>query len=330
MLAFVVATAFVPASAAVDRSLDWVTPAMTAPRVIHETFRSTAAEGPVSYHLYIPAAYREDPHRRFPVVYWLHGSGGGLPGIAPLARQFEAAIAAGKVPPCLVVFVNGMKNGMYVDWKDGSAPMETVIVRDLIPHLDATYRTIATREGRLIDGFSMGGYGAARLGFKYPELFGSVSLMGAGPLQPDLRADAPRAGQARVDEVMARAYGGDPDYFSHMSPRAMATLNAARLSATGTRIRMVIGTADETYANNEAFHKHLHSLKIPHEWIVLKGVGHDPMKTLRALGDRHWEFYREGFGTPASPSNTGYSGTVETAPGESSRSNSGEKSDITK
>lgn len=298
-LAFVLAFTGVlaPALAAVDRSLDWVTPAMTGPRVVHETFRSAAAEGPVSYHLYVPAAYREDPQRRFPVVYWLHGSGGGLPGIAPLARQFDAAIAAGKVPPCLVVFVNGLKSGMYVDWKDGSAPLETVIIQDLIPHLDATYRTIAAREGRLIDGFSMGGYGAARLGFKFPEVFGSVSLMGAGPLQPDLRADAPRAGKARVEDLMKRVYGGDPDYFGRMSPRALAALNAPRLTA-GTRIRMVIGTADETHANNVAFHAHLQGLGIPHEWIVLDGVDHDPLKTLRALGDRHWAFYREAFGTP--------------------------------
>jgi S-formylglutathione hydrolase FrmB len=298
-LAFVLAFTGVlaPALAAVDRSLDWVTPAMTGPRVVHETFRSAAAEGPVSYHLYVPAAYREDSQRRFPVVYWLHGSGGGLPGIAPLARQFDAAIAAGKVPPCLVVFVNGLKSGMYVDWKDGSAPLETVIIRDLIPHLDATYRTIAAREGRLIDGFSMGGYGAARLGFKFPEVFGSVSLMGAGPLQPDLRADAPRAGKARVEDLMKRVYGGDPDYFGRVSPRALAALNAPRLTA-GTRIRMVIGTADETHANNVAFHAHLQGLGIPHEWIVLDGVDHDPLKTLRALGDRHWAFYREAFGTP--------------------------------
>jgi endo-1,4-beta-xylanase len=64
---------------------------------------------------------------------------------------------------------------MYVDWKDGSAPMETIIVKELVPHIDATYRTIATREGRLLDGYSMGGYGAARLGFKYHDLFLAVA-----------------------------------------------------------------------------------------------------------------------------------------------------------
>jgi endo-1,4-beta-xylanase len=49
-----------------------------------------------------------------------------------------------------VVFVNGLVEGMYVDWKDGSAPLETVIVKDLVPHIDATWRTIAMREGRML------------------------------------------------------------------------------------------------------------------------------------------------------------------------------------
>jgi enterochelin esterase-like enzyme len=298
-----VGIAALPASAAaVEARVEWVTPAVTAPRVTQETFRSAAAGGPVSYHLYLPAAYGDDTTRRFPVVYWLHGSGGGLPGIEPLARQIDAAIASGRLPPCLVVFVNGLKFGMYVNWKDGTVPLETVIVKELIPHVDATYRTIATREGRVLDGFSMGGYGAARLGFKFPELFGAVSVMGAGPLQPDLRADAPRAGRARVDELMERVYGGDPDYFRRVSPRALAELNAARL-AEGSRVRLVVGTSDETYANNAAFHAHLQSLGIPHEWIVLEGVEHNPMRALQALGDRHWEFYRAAWRGLAAPGN---------------------------
>jgi len=58
---------------------------------------------------------------------------------------------------------------MYCDSRDGKYPLETVIVSDLIPHVDAACRTIAAREGRGLDGFSMGGFGAAHLGFKYPD-----------------------------------------------------------------------------------------------------------------------------------------------------------------
>ena len=114
----------------------WVTRAVPAPGVTHHVFACPSTKGNVSYHLYRPAAYADET-RRFPVVYWLHGSGGGLPGIPVVARRFDAAITAGKLPPCLVVFVNGLEMGMYVDWADGSAPVESMIVRDLLPQLEA-------------------------------------------------------------------------------------------------------------------------------------------------------------------------------------------------
>lgn len=45
--------------------------------------------------------------QRLPVLYWLHGTGGGVAGIRPLAQFFDEAIEAGRVPPMTVVFVNG-------------------------------------------------------------------------------------------------------------------------------------------------------------------------------------------------------------------------------
>lgn len=271
----------------------WVTGAVPAPRVTHHVFASAATKGNVSFHLYRPATYADET-RRFPVVYWLHGSGGGLPGIPVVARRFDAAIAAGKLPPCLVVFVNGLEMGMYVDWADGSAPVESMIIRDLLPHVDATYRTIAQREGRLLDGFSMGGYGAARLGFKYPELFRAVSLVGAGPLQFELKS-TPRASRLQAEELLRRVYGGEQAVFLEVSPRRLAERNAKKL-ARESLVRMVIGEKDETFANNEAFRRHLEALGIPHGWTVVPGVGHDPERVFEALGDANWEFYRKAFG----------------------------------
>jgi gluconolactonase len=273
----------------------WVTPEVKAPMVSFHTFDSAAAKTKVSYHLYTPAAYNaaENKDRRLPVVYWLHGSGGGAAGIAKVAAHVDAAIEAGKTPPCFVVFVNGLVEGMYVDWKDGTAPLETVIVKDLVPHIDAAYRTIATREGRMLDGFSMGGYGSARLGFKYPEMFRSVSIVGAGPMQAEL-IQAPRAGRKRAAEVLAKVYGGDQAYFRRTSPRVLAEQNAEAITK-GSLVRLVIGDKDETFAANKEFHEHLERLKVPHTWTVLPGIAHDPMGVLSAMGDDNWMFYRAAF-----------------------------------
>lgn len=289
------------ASSAIARSpslrtapdLEWVTAAAKGPGVSFHTFGSEARGGPVSFHIYVPPDYAAGLERRFPVVYWLHGSGGGVSGIPGLAAEFDQAIRDRKVPPFLVVFVNGLSMGMYVDWSNGKAPMETIIVHELRSYIDANWRTLATREGRLLDGFSMGGYGAARFGFLYPELFRTVSMMGAGPMQEFLTT-APRASKAQAEELLREVYGGSQAGFQAVSPRRYARENAARLAGR-SRLRLVIGDRDETFGNNRDFHAYLDGLGIPHDWIVLPGVGHDPFQVLTALGDRQWAFYRAAF-----------------------------------
>jgi enterochelin esterase-like enzyme len=271
----------------------WRTPVVEGPQISYHTFISQSADAEVSYHLYTPKVYAEDPQRRFPVVYWLHGSGGGVQGIPLLSKNVDAAIDAGQVPPFLVVFVNGLRLGMYVDWKNRSAPIESVIIKDLIPHIDASYRTIPNRKGRLLDGFSMGGYGAARLGFKYPETFGAVSIMGGGPLQETLTR-TPRASSKQVDELMREVYGGKQENFRAVSPRRHAADNAAVI-ARHSLVRVVIGSRDNLFDNNLDFHKYLVGVGITHDWVVVEGIGHDPLGLLRAMGDRHWAFYREAF-----------------------------------
>jgi enterochelin esterase-like enzyme len=279
----------------VEPSLEWVTAAAEGPGVSFHTFGSEARGGPVSFHIYVPPDYAAHPDRRFPVVYWLHGSGGGVSGIPQLGAEFDQAIRDRKAPPFLVVFVNGLSMGMYVDWSNGKAPMETIIVHELRPYIDANWRTLATPEGRLLDGFSMGGYGAARFGFRYPELFRTVSMMGAGPMQEFLTT-APRASKAQAEELLRDVYGGSQAGFQAVSPRRYARENAARLAGR-SRLRLVIGDRDETFGNNQDFHAYLEGLGIPHDWIVLPGVGHDPLQVLTALGDRHWAFYRAAFAT---------------------------------
>ncbi len=140
------------------------------------------------------------------------------------------------------------------------------------------------------------GYGAARLGFKYPDLFRAVSIMGGGPLQAEL-IQAPRAGRQRAAEVLKQVYGGDQEYFKNVSPRRLAEKNAEAI-IKGSLVRQVCGDQDETFGPNRDFHEHLERLKIPHAWTVLPGVDHNPMRTLEALGDSNWTFYRAAFGQP--------------------------------
>jgi len=273
-----------------------------APRLQQKIFDSAATGSRVSYFIYTPELYDAERQRRFPVLYWLHGSGGGLKGLPWLVRHFDAAIRAGKAPPMLIVFPNGLSNSMWCDSKDGRVPMETVLVKELIPHVDAIFRTIASREGRLIEGFSMGGYGAARVGFKYPDLFGSVSILAGGPLQQEFKVDeAPRASPRAAQRLLETVYGGDQKYFAAQSPWVLVEENADAVRST-TRVRMVVGDQDETLENNLKFDAHLTRLGIPHALTVLPGLGHDPKALREALGEVNWEFYGTVFGERGSGS----------------------------
>ena len=287
--------AAVCATASTNDPLQWVLPFVRAPRLQHRTFDSAVLNTKVSYFIFTPKAYDTHQGQRFPVLYWLHGSGGGLPGVPQLTRYFDAAIRAGKTPPMLVVFPNGLPQGMWCDSKDGKTPVETIVMRELLPHIDATFRTIAAREGRLIEGFSMGGYGAARLGFKYPEVFGAVSILAGGPLDLELSGPRATAHPRERARLFQNVYGSDMDYFRAQSPLVLAEKNAARLRSNN-RIRLATGEKDSTFDLNRRLSGHLRQLDIPHTFQGLPGVDHNPMALLNALGDKNWSFYRSLFG----------------------------------
>jgi S-formylglutathione hydrolase FrmB len=270
----------------------WVTPAVSTPGVVYRIFQSPAARTAVSFHAYLPAQYDAEPTRRFPVLYWLHGTGGGgAGGIVPLAAHFDAAIRSGRIPPLLVVFANGMTSSMWADSKDGRIPMETVLARDLVMEVDARFRTVATRNARILEGFSMGGHGAARIGLRYADLFGAVSMLAAGPLDLDFDGPRARANPEERAKILREVYGDDLAYYRTQSPLTVAEL-FARTSAPRPRMRIVVGDADNTAPGSVAFSAMLRTLGITHELQLLPGVGHDPMGLFAALGDRGWDFYR--------------------------------------
>lgn len=277
----------------------WVLPDVNVSRVQRVLFESPTAGQEVSYYMFTPESYDQEKEQRFPVLYWLHGSGGSTGAAAvQVARRYGEAMKAGKIPSMILVFPNGLPMGMWCDWKDGSVKLETMLIEELIPHVDRSLRTIAKREGRVIEGFSMGGYGAARLGFKYPELFAGVSLLGAGPLQQDF-SEAPRAGPKGRDQLLGTVYGGSMDYYQAQSPWRIAEQNADKLRH-GLQIRQVIGDRDETLGFNREFKKHLDALKIPHVYRQLPDVPHNPNLVLERLGDDNWEFYQEALSSSPS------------------------------
>lgn len=271
--------------------LPWRLPAVRDEHLRYGQFRSAAAQGDVSFHVYEPPAYARTPDERFPVLYWLHGTEGGTAGVRPVAQLFHRAIAERRAPAMLVVFVNGLPRRLWMDSKDAASPVETVFVKELIPHIDRRWRTIASREGRLLEGFSMGGFGAARIGLKHADLFTGVSVLAGGPL--DLAFQGPRArGNPLREQILRTVCGGELSYFQAHHPLTVAARRARDVIARGQVIRVAVGERDNTAHLNRAYSARLRELKIPHSLVVVPGIAHDARGLLQALFADRTRFYR--------------------------------------
>ena len=278
------------ASGLPDRNLPWVTERAQAPRVIYRAFDSAIVGAPVSYHAYLPKVHgRSD--QRLPVLYWLHGTMGGVSGITPLARLVDDAIEAGRMPAMIIVFVNGLPRRLWADSKNGAAPVETVFISEVIPDVDRQFRTIAAREGRLLEGFSMGGYGAARIGFKHPHLFAGISILAGGPFDLELRGPRALRNPALRDYLLREVCGDDPEYFKAISPWMIAASAAPHLAQHGTVIRHAVGTRDDTRELNRSFSERMRQLQIDHAYLEIPDTGHDARALLLRLMDVDAGFY---------------------------------------
>jgi enterochelin esterase-like enzyme len=262
-------------------------PDTTAPAgTVYKTFRSATIKGDASYLLYLPPDYTTAGDKRYPVVYWLHGLGGSQRSGSAFVSQLHAAIQAGATPPMIAVLVNGLRDSRYYDSYDGKRPVESVILKDLIPHIDRTYRTLARRESRAIEGYSMGGFGAAHLGFGHPELFGAVSIMAGALLDDDM--------SSQKGDLFEKNFGSNKTYFHEGSPWVLVRENVAAIRGK-TRVRMGVGDQDGLLERDRKYSALLKELKIEHEFFTVPGVAHEQTKFYERLGAGAFAFYRAAF-----------------------------------
>lgn len=236
--------------------------------------------------VYTPPGY-DDPRNsdhRYPVVYNLHGAGGGSP-----FRQWERthktlakAMDDGAVEPTIYVFVNGIGSHFFIDFRGDGLKIHSSIVRELIPFVDTHWRTIADRSGRAADGFSMGGCGALMLAMKNPDLFSSVVSYGGAVIT----GDRLRAGDA--------TRWADRAHFDEFSPWGLIESNTTTIR-DNLRIRLVCGDADGLYDVNVRLRDRMIELGIPVDWVSVPGVAHDTKGLFDRTGVESLRFIEAAF-----------------------------------
>jgi endo-1,4-beta-xylanase len=276
------------------RPFSWVnTPSASQshPQLSHATFNSPSMQIPVGYNINLPPGYAEasNDNRRYPVIYYLHGGRPGNESLSiGLVKYIDAAIQSGSVQPLIFVWVNGGKVSHY---NYGDSKGEDTFVKELIPHIDRTYRTIANRGGRALQGFSQGGRGATRIMFKYPELF--ISAAPGGPGYAVEKQISENNGVEKDTRQGAAAqsldFGKGNDAFS------LAREYAKHPPQVPLSIMIWVGTKGFNYDATLEYLGFLYGLGVSVERIIAPGVDHNPMAFYEARGeallqfhDQHW------------------------------------------
>ena len=275
------------------------------------TFHSAALGVDKHYVVYLPAGYDKSA-KRYPVFYYLHGLTGNEHGLAKAAHLDEAADALGL--EAILVMPDG-DDGFYADavtpvdydacMKNGTGLFlpqaqrrdetcvrqrnyETYMTKDLLGDVDANYRTIATREGRGIAGFSMGGFGALELAMRHPDLFAAAAshsgvdaLLYAGPhpygtgivtLVTDVSTWG-RTGDPQIEAIgqwVRGIFGPDIANWKAHDPASLVD----QLEPGQLALYLDAGTEDEFGLDAQAayLHDRLDAKKIEHAYFI--GPGH--------------------------------------------------------
>lgn len=263
-------------------------PASFPTNVMHHTYRSAAMKRDVGYCLYLPPGYTKDTTRRYPVIYNLHGAGGNETRTVYNAEVLHAGILAGRWPEIIVVFPNGGRSTMYQDSADGRFPAETTFVKELMPHIDATYRTIADRKGRCIEGFSMGGRGSTHLAMRHPQLFCSLFNQAGNVYRTSEMAKAVAPNAWPVNYL-----GTNAAHLLANDPFANLTKNLAAIKAN-LRIQVACGTADGGHLPTvREYHTALTKAGVEHSYFEVEGLDHNQRKMIEGRRDTWFNFHVE-------------------------------------
>ncbi len=253
------------------------------------------------YNIYLPPSYNTSTTARYPVIYSLHGAGGDENSMTDYVNSFvDPYITQKKVPECIVVLPNGGPQAFYLDsgivTNNQNYYPDSYIIKELIPHIDSTYRTINDRKSRAISGMSMGGYGTWHFAFKYPQLFSAAGVFSAGG--PYVNSVPIFTGYSPADD-----------------PHKLVVTNAAALSA-GMRVYASVGGVDfGLVPYNNSLSDSCKVYKIPYVFTVVPNVGHDLNGEMQQDGLAATQYITNAFlGVPAIPdpdsSNLRYPATI--------------------
>ena len=228
----------------------------------------------------LPKGYLDNPTKRYPVIYALHGANGSWEtfvrdnggGLADEMRRLSDAYGF------IVVSPDGDRTSWWWDSPiDSSFRYETFVSQELVPWVDANFRTNTNRLNRAVIGASMGGHGACWIGFRHKDLFSVVGNVFGGV---DIR---PFPNNWDIGKRLGKLEGNE-DVWTKYS----AITEAAKLKDGDIRLVSVVGTEDFFLEANRRMHALLTSNKVGHTYVECRAEtdetsGHHRQFLVKAL-----------------------------------------------
>jgi len=244
----------------------------------------------VHYCVLLPAGYDSGTAKstRYPVLYFLHGLGeneqtlfktGGWNLVEDLRQQH-------KIGDFLIVTPEG-KTSFYVNSADGKVLYSDFFLHEFMPYVETRFRILRGRRSRAITGISMGGYGALRLAFAYPELFSSVSAQSAALMTSSPQElDAAMHSGTPLGRILGSTFGNPINVAHWRANDPLVLANKNRFAIGRLAIYLNCGREDEYQfqAGAEALHRQLNSEDIKHEYHLYPG-DHSASYFLTHLGE---------------------------------------------
>jgi len=230
---------------------------------------------PVAYCVLLPPSYDTDKARRYPVFYFLHGlnenaqvllDSGGWDLIQDLWSEH-------KIGEFLIVTPDA-DDSFYINSLNGHDDYQSFFIREFIPEIERRYRVGRERRDRGIGGVSMGGYGALRFAFLYPQLFAAVTAHSAALIDEPLTRLTPTVDR-ELTLFMGTAFG-TPFNRAYWDKESPFTIVKTHPRPVGLKIYFDCGTSDSFGFNRGAvkFHELLDARGIPNEFHLYPG-SHD-------------------------------------------------------
>jgi enterochelin esterase-like enzyme len=241
------------------------------------TVKSAILGEEIAYSIYFPADY-DASNRRYPVLYLLHGYTDDETGWTQFGEAHliaDRSIQKGESAPMIIVMPDAGVT-WYVNNYDGMTRYEDFFITELIPHIDANYRTRTTKQYRAVAGLSMGGYGTLIMATKHPDLFSAAAPLSAAVWTDEevVAGDANFWDNALGDIFGKKGLTGKSRLTDHYYKNSIIKIIEKGNVEELKKVRYYIDCGDEDFLikGNMALHAAMIDKKIPHEFRVRDGA----------------------------------------------------------